>query len=295
MTSYCGAANVSCLSGVPDSWRRICFTRGMSELSGSSGLVGKLRQAAAAAVDSLRRNRLSQQVCRGRVMIVKARTAAGRWIAKLANAFFRAARVPIQYWTDTRDWQRWEVRWFRRLNRRFEAAAVGPDAVREEKLPGDSLWDHMMRGTLRRGMLRAAGREFRRAHAIWSDEFGGPWSHGDASMTNVIYDPAPDRAWLIDFEIVHDKRLPPVARHADDLLSFLCDLVGFVPERRWMPYALAFLGSYGDPPVLDELRRRLVPRRGIGWIWWKVRTNWVDSNKIMRRFKRLRRMMGQDA
>jgi len=37
-------------------------------------------------------------------------------------------------------------------------------------------------------MLRAAGNELRRAHQLWSDEYDGPWSHGDASMSNFIYD-----------------------------------------------------------------------------------------------------------
>src|SRR5207237_6713672 len=98
-----------------------------------------------------------------------------------------------------------------------------------------------------------------------------------------IYDHAPDRPRLIDFEVFHDKSLPAPVRHADDLLVFLLDLVGFVPKKRWLPMALAFLRAYGDADVIDELRKRLAPPRGIARIWWRVRTNCVDPHKIQRR------------
>jgi hypothetical protein len=69
-------------------------------------------------------------------------------------------------------------------------------------------------------MLEATGREFRRAHQFWSDEFAGLWSHADATTINVIYNEKTGRARLIDFEIIHHKSLPPTARQADDLSLF---------------------------------------------------------------------------
>jgi hypothetical protein len=80
-------------------------------------------------------------------------------------------------------------------------------------------------------MLKAAGSEYRPAHHFKNEEFGSAWSHGDASMTNVIYDEETGRSRLIDFEIRHEKSLPATARHADDLLVFLLDLVGRVSSR----------------------------------------------------------------
>ena len=68
---------------------------------------------------------------------------------------------------------------------------------------------------------------------------GSQWSHGDAGMANVIYDEKSDRARLIDFEIVHDKSLPALSRHADDLLIFLLDLIAMRPDRQWLPFTLA--------------------------------------------------------
>jgi len=62
----------------------------------------------------------------------------------------------------------------------FRAHSSGPRTVVADKLPGESLWDRVNRGTLTRRMLLAAAAEFRRAHEFWSDEFRGRWSHGDA-------------------------------------------------------------------------------------------------------------------
>src|SRR5207253_1248920 len=93
--------------------------------------------------------------------------------------------------------------------------------------------------------FRIAGLPIR----FWTEKFQGPWSHGDAGMANVIYDEASNRARLIDFEIVHDKTLPGLSRHADDLLIFLLDLIATAPGRQWMPLTLAFLSAYDNAPV----------------------------------------------
>ena len=57
-------------------------------------------------------------------------------------------------------------------------------------------------------------------------------------MANVVYNERTGRSRLIDFEIVHDKSLPAVARHADDLLVFLLDLIATARGRQWLPTAL---------------------------------------------------------
>jgi hypothetical protein len=158
-----------------------------------------------------------------------------------------------------------------------------------EKLPGENLWNHLNQQTLTKQMLRAAALEFRRAHEFWSDEFRGRWSHGDASITNVIYDPKTNRARLIDFEIYHDKSLSSAARQADDLLVFLLDLVGTVPTRLWLPFAMTFLEAYGNREVIAELRSQLDLPGGLAWIWWGVRTNFTNPAKVKRRLTNLSR------
>jgi hypothetical protein len=146
----------------------------------------------------------------------------------------------------------------------------------------------MNRGTLTRQMLEAAGREFRRAHQLWSAEFGGPWSHGDAGMNNVIYNEKTGRARLIDFELVHEKSLPAKSRQADDLLVFLLDILAVVTSRQWLPFALYFLNAYGNQRVITALENQLALPNGMAWIWWGVRTSFANQTKVKRRLAKLR-------
>ena len=248
-----------------------------------------LSHAATTLVDALKINSISEKVRRGRRVVVKRRNIYGEQLADLANLYFRASSIPIRFWSKVDDWRRWEVGCFKMLNGdRFRAFASGAETVCEEKLPGKSLWDHMSRGTLTRQMLEAAAHEIRRAHQLWNDEFKGPWSHGDAGMTNVIYNQRTGRARLIDFEIIHDKSLPATVRHADDLLVFLLDIVGPVPSQQWLPFALRFLNAYGNLDVIAELKTQLALPNGMAWIWWGVRTSFANPAKVKRRLEKLR-------
>jgi len=248
-----------------------------------------LSHAATTLVDALKINSISEKVRRGRRVVVKRRNIYGEQLADLANLYFRVSSIPIRFWSKVDDWRRWEVGCFKMLNGdRFRAFASGAETVCEEKLPGKSLWDHMSRGTLTRQMLEAAAHEIRRAHQLWNDEFKGPWSHGDAGMTNVIYNQRTGRARLIDFEIIHDKSLPATVRHADDLLVFLLDIVGPVPSQQWLPFALRFLNAYDNLDVIAELKTQLALPNGMAWIWWGVRTSFANPAKVKRRLEKLR-------
>jgi hypothetical protein len=241
-------------------------------------------------------NSLEKRSYRGRSLFLKARGGVALVMHSLANFYFRLGKIPIRFFTDTRRWQRWEVRCYRRLNNRFVAYPIGQRKVVQEKLPGMSLWENLERGTLRRKMIRAAAREFRRAHALPSDMFDdGLWSHGDATMGNVIYDAANDRARLIDFEVMHRRDLPAVKRHAADLIVFLYDLVSCAPRGRWLPLSLEFLRTYGDPQVIAQVQKGLKAPAGLYRIWWHVRTNFVDTGMVMRRLVGLRTAIEQGA
>src|SRR6266496_4365371 len=192
-----------------------------------------LTNAAATFVDSLKISSTSEKVRRGRRVVIKRRHVYSELLAELANLYFRMSSIPVRFWSKTKDWQRWEVKCFRKLNGdRFRAFNSGAKTVCIDKLPGQRLWDHMNRGTLTRRMLEAAAREYCRAHQLWSDEFAGGWSHGDASMANVIYNEKTGRARLIDFELIHENSLPTKSRQADDLLVFLLDRISVANPAR---------------------------------------------------------------
>src|SRR5205809_1318444 len=232
-----------------------------------------LTNATATFVDSLKISSTSEKVRRGRRVMIKRRNIYSEQLADLANLYFRMSGIPIRFWGKAEDWRHWEVKSFRMLNGdRFRAFASGAKTVCTDKLPGKNLWEHLTEGTLTRRMLEAAGRELRRAHQLWSDEFHGPWSHGDSTATNVIYNQKTERARLIDFELVHDKSLPAKSRHADDLLVFLLDILAIVPTRQWLSFALYFLNAYENARVLAALEDQLALPNGLAWIWWGVRT-----------------------
>ncbi len=219
-----------------------------------------LSHAATTFVDSLKINSISEKTRRGRRVVIKRRNGHSEQLADLANLYFRLSNIPIRFWSKVEDWKRWETECFQMLNGdRFRVYPSGANA-----------------------------HEFRRAHRFWSGEFGGPWSHGDATTTNVIYNQRTGRARLIDFEIIHDKSLPATARHADDLLVFLLDIVGTVPSQQWLPFALRFLNAYDNLDVIAELKNQLALPSGMAWIWWGVRTSFANPAKVKRRLEKLR-------
>src|SRR2546430_11523316 len=140
-----------------------------------------LAHAATAFVESLKINSISEVVRRHRQVVLKRRNAYGEQMAELANLYFRLAKLPIRYVSDVQEWRRRELGSFRMLNGdRFRAFAPTATSVCLDKLPGQSLWNHMKQHSLTQPMLAAAGHEYRRAHQFSSNAYGGPWSHGDA-------------------------------------------------------------------------------------------------------------------
>ena len=267
----------------------------MGILDNGSSLVESLvpqglAKVATKLVEAIAINSIAEKIRRGRPVIVKRRNIHSEQLADLTNLYFRVADIPIRFWSKVEDWQQWEVGCYEMLNGdRYHAYKSGARCVIQEELPGESLWEHLNRGTLTRKMLRAAATEFRRAHQFWSDEFRGRWSHGDGTSQNVIYNPQSNRARLIDFEIIHEKSLPTAARQADDLLVFLLDMVGTVPGRQWLPFAMTFLETYGDVEVIGQLRKQLDLPGGLAWIWWGVRTNFTNPAQVKRRLASLSR------
>jgi hypothetical protein len=230
-----------------------------------------------------------------KTVVIKRRNPLGRHILPAANWFFRRCHAPVYFMTDPKRWQHWELSCYRMLNPDFHAMAGGDHCVCEERLPGESLWTHLKRGTLTPWMLIAAGREFRRGHGMWSPVFKDKWSHGDGAMRNVLFDAKGGRCRLLDFELVHLRELSAEVRQADDLSAFLLDLAGYATAEQWLPYAMAFLRGHGDAKVLAEVRRGLSVPGGSARVWWKIRTNFVSTKMIRRRLLQLARGMDHGA
>jgi hypothetical protein len=255
--------------------------------------MSRILSAAGALVDRIKINAVSRECRDGRTLWIKRRRWTARPVMACANRFFRLAGNPVRAIEELAKWQRWEVDCFLQLHgREFDAFAEGNASVVAEEVPGKNLSHHLDAGTLTPRMLEAAARELRRAHAAESAVFGGPWSHGDPHAGNFVYDPAKDRARLIDFEVMHHPTIGPEERHADDLLIFLQDMVGRIASELWLSTAQAFLTSYGRPEIVARLRPKLVVPAGLPRVWWAVRTTYLGSTELRRRVNVLREIIG---
>ena len=110
-----------------------------------------LAEVATRLVEALAINSITEKTRRGRRVVVKRRNLHSQQLADLTNLYFRMADIPIRFWSKVEEWQRWEVGCFQMLNGdRYRAYASGTRCVIAEKLPGESLWVHLNRGTLTR-------------------------------------------------------------------------------------------------------------------------------------------------
>lgn len=251
--------------------------------------MSQILSSAGALVDRIKINAVSRECRDGRALWIKRRRWTARPIMACANRFFRLAGNPIQALEEPAAWQRWEVECFLQLHgAEYHAFAEGDTAVAAEEVPGKSLSHHLKNGTLSLRMVEAAARELHRAHEAECERLRGPWSHGDPHSGNFVYEEAADRARLIDFEVMHHPTIRAEARHADDLLIFLQDVVGRIAAEQWLPVAQAFLGAYERPEIVALLRESLVVPRGLSRVWWAVRTTYMGSAELERRVGELR-------
>lgn len=243
-------------------------------------------------IDAIRIKNITRELRDGRECIVRKRGAGTKLLVKVANWFFPYAQNPARVCESDQEWQKWEVNCFQLLNGRDVIAfAEGPAAVVTEILPGKSLAQYFEEGSFQEAMLDSAARELKRAHQLECPELNGKWSHGDANLTNFLFDPITGRTGIIDFEVIHDAALSAEERHAEDLLVFLQDLCGCIDVERWLPAALRFLKKYDSPQVIAHLKRKLVVARGIPRLWWWIRCNYLGMGELEGRIKALREQL----
>lgn len=251
--------------------------------------MSQLLATAGSWIDRIKINALTREVRDGRPLWVKRRTASARAIIHAANSFFRLVGNPVVVLGEIEEWRRWEISCFLRLHGdAFCAFEDGTRGICAEEMPGRNLSRLLDEGSLTASMLAAAARELRRAHACECTTFEGLWSHGDPHLGNFLYDAVHDRARLIDFEVRHRRDIDARTRHGDDLLVFLQDLVGRVSRSEWLPFAHAFLSAYDEPETVAQVASRLVPPRGMAWLWWAVRTTYLTPRELADRLSSLR-------
>ncbi|QRO02377.1 phosphotransferase [Archangium violaceum] len=238
-------------------------------------------------MDLVRVNTVRPESLHGRAVWVKRRRPGMGAVIAPGNLFLRLSRSRIRMFVSCARWQDWELASFQLLHP-GRLAERRRGAVALEALPGESLDRLLERGELTPAMLEASAVELRRAHALSLPGSREPWSHGDAHLKNLLYDPAGRCARLIDFETPHEPWLSADERHADDLFVFLLDLAGRVPEGTVGEWAGVFLRAYARVDVLRALLTRPRPPRGLERALWASRSHHLPEARLASALGQLR-------
>lgn len=104
--------------------------------------------------------------------------------------------------------------------------------------------------------MRLAARSLHRLHQLqvcWPDGVRRSFSHGDATVRNVVLTQRPVQATWIDFDMVHDEKQADQWRHADDLRAMLFSAAKWFSTELYGELVEATLTSYGVSSVIDTL------------------------------------------
>lgn len=170
--------------------------------------------------------------------------------ARLAGARF--VQLP------TAEWRAWEAAVYRQVYG-LDVTREPDGALRLPLLPGEPLAaflsDTQRDWEARRAALAAAAAALAELHQLSITLPGGarPFSHGDATARNVLYDPGDGRARWFDFETGHPRGRPHAWRRADDLRALLFSAAGRVGAERAGDIAAIACG-YPDLAARAELR-----------------------------------------
>jgi hypothetical protein len=253
----------------------------------------------ARAIDAVRVNRCWRANRDGQAVWIKQRRRWADPVILAGNLFLIASNSRIRMFPSVARWREWELESFNLVNGdRFACGEYGIRAVWFGEVPGISLRERASVASFaaadHRAAVVAAARELARVHRLICPIRGTAWSHGDPHLGNVLYDAGTDRARLIDFETAHEPRLPATHRHADDLLTFLLELLARSAPGAWPDLGVSFLRAYGDRRVITILSRRLIPPIGLHRVLWRTRTDHLPSDVVATRVAQLRHALANE-
>ena len=185
-----------------------------------------------------------------------------QWMIALGNAVLDDLGVRVHFLGDGA-WRRWERDVYR---------ALGVAGVRDERgmlvvpaFQGVVLADYLARPDVndqeKRRAAEVSVRALRVAHRTtlpWPDDVVRTFSHGDATVRNIVYDGENGAAQWIDFESLHDPAWDATSRRADDLRAWLVSAWESWPNVEVLTEAI--IAAYGDASavtaLIDALGRR---------------------------------------
>jgi hypothetical protein len=112
--------------------------------------------------------------------------------------------------------------------------------------------------------FEAAVQALERFHHLlveWPDGKRRMFSHADATVRNVICDPAAGTACWFDFETIHDPAMGAQWRHADDLRALLYSAAEYLEADALDTLCRVGIQGYGDTATLRRLGELIVEWR----------------------------------
>ena len=182
----------------------------------------------------------------------------------LGNIAFRFRRVPLRVLHKS-EWIDWERQL--KLALRNETIPESTE-LRCERIPGRPLSDILSNSksdetglTHELALIQLAVRALKCLHEtsvqLTDGQRSAMLSHGDATISNVLYCEETQQAEWFDFDLRHDYRIAPAERHADDLRSLLFSAGYFLPEETLGLLVTTVKQEYCCESVWAALQRQL--------------------------------------
>ena len=179
-------------------------------------------------ISRVRINRISFEKIDGQEYVLKKRSLISPVLIVIGNCVLSLRHVPVKV-LHYREWIDWD--------RRIQAAVTSPASQETSQgllVPrklGRPISDLIRLNAIEDERIievfSLALRELYRLHQLSVEVVTGVeakfayFSHGDASVSNVLFDVDSDQACWFDFDLRHDFRRSATLRHADDLRAFL--------------------------------------------------------------------------
>ena len=212
-------------------------------------------------ISRVRINRITFQMIDGEEFVLKKRTPISPVLIAIGNCVLFLRRVPVEvlHYRDLVDWDRQVQSAMSSV-----ASQETSQGLLVSRRPGRPISDLIAERAIENDriieVLSIALRELHRLHQIAVEIGRGkdirhlPFSHGDASVTNALFDVETSQVCWFDFDLRHDLRQPAALRHADDLRAFLftaerCLPIEFHSEKAILTFKDAMRLAYPDEQV----------------------------------------------
>ena len=191
-------------------------------------------------ISRVRINRITFKVIDGEEFVLKKRTLISPVSIAIGNCVLSLRRVPVR----VLHYAQW-IDWDRQIQKVMASATSQetPLGLLVSRKPGRPLSELIGEEAIENDrvteVFSLALRELYRLHQLEVENGSSAnaqtilFSHGDASVSNVLHDTVTNQVCWFDFDLRHDLRQPANLRHADDLRAFLFTAMQCLSNKGW--------------------------------------------------------------